>query len=219
MVNTLVNNEPMAQQVHSVLKSQIIHGFFQPGDKIAEQALADQMGVSRSPVREAIRRLADEGMIDFIPRRGAYVKVYTSKQVADIFEARLLLEKYAASHLKTELLAANREKILKLRQRICESGREDYNALDAELHELLVQLCGNDTILKMYRQLYVQISCFREISLLKEDMLSLSTKAHVAILDAILNENFSRVERLVTLHLTESEENVRQYFSHGEQTE
>lgn len=212
MQGGLIKNESMAVQAYTILKEQVIEGVYHPGDKISEQTVADQLRISRSPVREAIRRLANEGLVDYFPNRGAFVKNYTENYVRDSFEARLILEKYAIGHIQPELRERYREKMERLRDRMMQEERADYNALDAELHETIVRLCGNEVLLNIYRQLYSQILTFREISLVDEAMFHLATLSHIAILDALLSGNDERAKRIITNHLGDSETQVRRFY-------
>ncbi len=208
-----LTNKSIANQIYSILKQQVIDGTYRPGEKISEQTVADRYGISRSPVREAIRQLANEGLIDYFPNRGAFVKSYTAKMVKDSVDVRLLLEKYAIANIEPTLLEEYREDLLQLRETIRVADRSDYIALDAELHETIVKLCGNEALMSLYRLLYSQILAFREISLVDESMFQLATRSHVAILTAILSGQTERAERLITKHLTESAEQVQMFFS------
>lgn len=212
MLNGRVKTESIAAQVYSILKDQITEGEYLPGEKISEQTVADRLEISRSPVREAIRRLANEGLIDYYPNRGAFVKNYSSKNVSDSFEVRLLLEKYAIAHIDPVLREKNAGEMRAMQQKLKTAARTDYMQLDAELHEGIVKLCGNDALLSIYRLLYSQILTFREISLVDEAMFRLATRSHLAILDAILDGNDERALRIITKHLTESEEQVQRYY-------
>lgn len=207
-----INTESIAVQAYTILKNQIIDGDYLPGDKISEQSVADRLQISRSPVREAIRRLANEGLIDYFPNRGAFVRVYSSKDISDCFEMRLLLERYAIFHISPELREAHIDGLRALQLEIMNIDKARYADLDAKLHESVVALCGNDILLTHYRLLYSQILTFREISLVDEEMNALATRSHVALLKAVINGKDERAVEIITKHLTESEAQVQKYF-------
>ena len=203
----------ISQQVYSYVKEQIASGVIAPGEKISEQAIADTLNTSRSPVREAIKKLASEGIIDYFPNRGAYAKVYTKKKIENSFKVRLLLESYAVSHIDEEQREKYRERMEYLRQVIQTAPRPAYAELDAELHETIILMSGNDTLLNLYRLLYSQITTFRQVSLSAEATFVDATKAHVAILDGLLNGNDERVLKIISNHLRISQDAVKEYYN------
>src|SRR5690606_12292208 len=92
----LDNYKPLRELVFEVLREAIITGKLRPGERLMEVQLAEELGVSRTPVREAIRKLELEGLVLMIPRRGAYVAEISMKDIADVFEIRAALEGLAA---------------------------------------------------------------------------------------------------------------------------
>ncbi len=203
----------IAEQVYDILKGEVMKGAYAPGEKIAEQDVADRLRVSRSPVREAIRRLSNEGMIDYFPNRGAYIKQYTSKDVLNSFEVRLLLETYAIAHPDPALREALSPEIDGLVQEIWTAEREESDALDVRVHEMSIRMSGNDALMNLYRLLYSQISTFRTISVLEDSMLNMAKRSHEALLRSIQENNISRAIRVITKHLKESEEQVLRYYT------
>ena len=83
---------PYEVLVYESFKQKILSGGYAAGEKIPEQSVSEELGVSRSPLRSAIRRLASEGLIEYYPYRGAFVKAYTDKDIHDAFAIRILLE-------------------------------------------------------------------------------------------------------------------------------
>ena len=102
---------PYEVLVYESLKQKILSGGYAAGEKIPEQSVSEELGVSRSPLRSAIRRLASEGLIEYYPYRGAFVKAYTDKDIHDAFAIRILLESYAISNIDPEALEQERGEI------------------------------------------------------------------------------------------------------------
>ena len=202
----------ISQQVYDYVKEQITSGAIAPGEKISEQVIADALQTSRSPVREAIKKLASEGIIDYFPNRGAYAKRYTQKSISDSFKVRMLLECYAASHIDNSLREKYRSRMEYMRDNIRLATRAEYVQLDAELHELLIQLTGNETLLNLYRLLYSQITTFRNVSLNQESVFRESTRAHLAILDSLIAGDDERVLSVISKHLSISQSVVERYY-------
>ena len=207
----------ISQQAYAYVKDQIISGAIQPGEKISEQAIADTLNTSRSPVREAIKKLASEGIIDYFPNRGAYAKYFTRKNIEDSFKVRLLLECYAVSRIDASCREQYRERMEELREVMQTASRSEYTALDAELHETIILLSGNETLLNLYRLLYSQIMTFREVSLVSEEIFKESTRAHIAILDGLLSGNDEKVLRIISKHLQVSQSVVEKHYRSTEE--
>lgn len=156
---------PYEVLVYESLKQKILSGGYAAGEKIPEQSVSEELGVSRSPLRSAIRRLASEGLIEYYPYRGAFVKAYTDKDIHDAFAIRILLESYAISNIDPEALEQERGEIEALFARCTSGDRRDEKELDVLVHETAVRLCQNEALLDIYRTLYTKIGLFRDISL------------------------------------------------------
>lgn len=151
------DHRPLRDIVCDEVRSRIINGEYAPGSHLVEDRLAQDLGVSRNPVREALRVLEAEGFIDMIPRRGAVVATLSDDEVRDIFDVRTALERLAA-----ELAArrASEEDVASLRDVLAEAEdalkRDDVGALtdlNAVFHERVLALSGNgylrDTMLQL----------------------------------------------------------------------
>jgi len=203
---------PYEVLVYESLKKKIISGEYAAGEKISEQAVSEELGVSRSPLRSAIRKLTSEGLITYYPYRGAYVKIYTDKDIRDCFDMRILLETHAISNIKPEKLIESRQSIEQLIER-CESVTHENSAeVDIQVHETSILLSDNETLLDFYRMLYTKIGLFREISISDDAALQLSNRSHRSLLHNILDGNTEKALRIVTQHLSESEEKVLAYY-------
>ena len=203
---------PYEVLVYESLKQKILSGGYAAGEKIPEQSVSEELGVSRSPLRSAIRRLASEGLIEYYPSRGAFVKAYTDKDIHDAFAIRILLESYAISNIDPEALEQERGEIEALIAR-CKSGdRRDEKELDVLVHETAVRLCQNEALLDIYRTLYTKIGLFRDISIADKKMSDLANRSHAVMLRSILDGNTSKALHIVKKHLQESEEKVISYY-------
>ena len=149
----LENYKPLRDVVFEHLREAIIKGKLKPGERLMEMQLAEELGVSRTPVREAIRKLELEGLVIMIPRRGAYVADLSIKDVAETFEIRLALEALAASLAAERITPEECEEMDRLLERIGESIRQNdvkqTAALDEEFHNLLYQASRNDRLVQI----------------------------------------------------------------------
>lgn len=140
-----------AETVHAVLKARILDGELAGGDMVGEQALADELGVSRTPVREAIGRLQAEGWLRVHPRRGAVVTPASPTERQDVLDARLLLETHgvrtAVARGTTDALAARLRELLDAQRRAQAAGDLDASTeADADFHAALAAAAGNGVL-------------------------------------------------------------------------
>lgn len=151
------DHRPLRDIVCDELRTQIIAGDYPPGAHLVEDRLAKELGVSRNPVREALRVLQAEGFIDMIPRRGAVVATLSDVEVRDIFDVRMALERLAA---QLAARRADKEDVDELRRILAEAeaalSQDDAAALtelNAEFHEQVLIVSGNGYLRDVMLQL------------------------------------------------------------------
>jgi len=208
----LDNYKPLRDIVFDALKDAILKGRLKPGERLMEVQLAEEMGVSRTPVREAIRKLELEGLVVMVPRKGAYVSGLTLKDAAEVFEIRGSLEGLAAA------LAAERitEEEVKCLDRILieiskASEKGDAETIiqkDMEFHQILFSASRNERLAQIINNLKEQIDRFRIQSFTNPARVKNVVTEHKAIIDAIKQGNAESAEKLAKAHIYEVEYNV-----------
>ena len=200
-------------KVFQQLKNSILAGEFENGAELREIALAKKLGVSRTPVREALRQLEQEGLVEIYPNRGAYVKGITYKDVEDIFRIRARLEglcaEMAVSSITHEQLDKLDEIILLSKFYEEKKDMEHLLKMDSQFHEVLFESCGSKMLehqLKDYHQ-YVQKARLR--SLKRQERAKKSTQEHEEILLAIKDKDAKRADELATRHILNAIANIR----------
>lgn len=199
--------KPLREIVFESLREAIINGVLEPGERLMEIQLADEMGVSRTPVREAIRKLELEGFVVMIPRKGAYVAGVSDKDVTDVFEIRSALEGLAAG------LAAERitdEEIEQMERMILyRSGEavdiEKIVEADTDFHALVYQASRNERLVANLANLREQIQRFRATSLSYPGRLKDAVEEHQAIAEAIISHNVEEAQSLAMAHIMTAE--------------
>ena len=135
-------------QVYQILKDDICEGRFAPGQWLQENELAERLCVSRSPIREALRQLASDGLVVEIPNKGVFVKEFTARDIEEIFDLRVLLEDYAISKLQHHLTTADMQQLIdclnEMERLHAQKNLRAYTDMDSKLHGLLIELCGNN---------------------------------------------------------------------------
>lgn len=149
----LQNHRPLREIVYEQLKLQILTGKITPGTRMMEVELAEEMGVSRTPVREAIRKLEKEGMVTIEPRRGAYASDISVKDMVDILEVRQDLEGLAAFLAAGKVSDEEFEELIKITQgysdAIKNSDTESMIRFDEKFHKHVVACTGNKTLIQL----------------------------------------------------------------------
>lgn len=205
----LDNYKPLREMVFESLREAIILGRLGPGERLMEIQLAEEMGVSRTPVREAIRKLELEGFVVMVPRKGAYVAGVSIKDIADVFEVRAALEGLAAS------LAAERiteEEMDELEEAIVKiSGEEDFIQVvkgDSMFHELIYKASRNQRLIQIITHLQEQINRFRLTSLSVPGRLKIAVGEHKKISEAICSRDVDLAHSLASEHMENAEQNL-----------
>lgn len=198
----------LRNKVFKYIKSQIINGVYSPGETLLELKLADELGVSRTPVREAIRLLEVEGLVETTAKKGAVVLGISHKDVEDIYAIRELVEGLAAR------LAVERMSPLELRDMqktfdlmefyAQKNDVEELAELDNRFHQLIYEASGSKILNLTLSNLHQYIQLARLESLKKKNRLPCTIAEHRAILDAFINHDPETAEKALTEHVKQA---------------
>lgn len=205
----LDNYKPLRELVFDSLRKAIILGKLKPGERLMEIQLAEEMGVSRTPVREAIRKLELEGFVVMVPRKGAYVAGVSVKDIADVFEVRSALEGLAAGLAAERITEEEMEELEKVIHLI--SGEEDILTVykkDNEFHELIYRASRNHRLTQIITNLSEQINRFRLTSLSVPGRLKIAVDEHKKIIEAISDRDADLAHKLASEHMENAEQNL-----------
>ncbi|CAA7599888.1 GntR bacterial regulatory protein HTH signature [Acididesulfobacillus acetoxydans] len=199
--------KPLREIVFDSMREAIISGVLKPGERLMEIQLAEEMGVSRTPVREAIRKLELEGFVVMIPRKGAYVAGVSLKDVADVFEIRAALEGLAAG------LAAERvtDEELEQMERILlfhegqETTLEKVVESDTDFHALVYEASRNARLVQILGNLREHFQRFRSTSLAVPGRVKVAVEEHRAIVEALVQHDVAEAQELATQHIVTAE--------------
>ncbi|SDJ26710.1 GntR family transcriptional regulator [Lutimaribacter saemankumensis] len=198
----------MAKEISKQLTEMIVRGTYRPGDRLDEQSLADQFSVSRTPVREAIVKLASAGLVQLRPRRSALVRRMSEAELSEAFEAMGEIEGLCASYAAQRLSEAQRLRLKALMQ-ISEQACRDGDAtqaqdMDNEFHELIHSGVRNWMITSVARETRLKVSPYSAIGFIFDSEvidLSVPHKQHCAIADAILAGDAAAARSLMVEHV------------------
>lgn len=201
----LKNEYSLTEKVYHNLRSDILTGAFKDKEELKENTIAKTYGVSRTPVREAIRQLALEGLVDTIPNKGAFVHSIHEKDVNDVYAMRSLMEglaaRWAVENITKEQMEAM-EEILYMSEYHRKKGNWDQvYKCDNKFHDLLYAASGSYLLEHMLRTFHEYVQKVRKYILTDEDRSRESFEEHGAILDAIMNKQADEAARLATQHI------------------
>lgn len=204
--------KPLREIVFETIREAIITGHLPPGERLMEIQLAEEMGVSRTPVREAIRKLELEGLVIMIPRKGAYVASLSLKDIADVFEVRVALEGLAAGLAAERITEGELEELERTLVKVAEvSEAKDLEALiklDTEFHDVLYKASRNDRLSQIVSNLREQIQRYRTTSLAIPGRMKEALEEHKQIVEAISERNVELAQHLAQAHIENAENSM-----------
>ena len=207
----LESYRPLRELVLDAIRGAIMNGTLQPRERLMEIQMAEELGVSRTPIREALRKLELEGFIVMVPRKGAYVSDLSFKDIADVFEIRAALEGLAAGLAAERITEEELERMERLlvekQEAITQDDIGKLVEVDTKFHELMYQASRNVRLGSIISNLREQIQRFRLTSLSYPGRNKLSLEEHKKIVEAIQARDYQLSRQLATEHI-ENAENV-----------
>ena len=208
-------NNGLADKVYRSLYNRIVTGKLKPGQRITEMQIAKSHGVSQAPVREALRRLAEDRLVDLLPRRGCYVCELTREDVNYLFEIRKRLESLALEYAFENL---DPKRVQSLRQRFNECRELDEHKLvqnelrlDAQLHSIIFEASGSKDLQILLSKLWARIQLFRIREATDVARARLALERHLEILDSILARDMKKTQEVLLQHLEEAQQNILEH--------
>jgi DNA-binding GntR family transcriptional regulator len=200
-----VENLTLWERVYDYLRVEILDGRLEPGTELAETALSEQLGVSRGPLREAIGRLAAEGLVTVRPRRGAVVRSLSEEEFLELYQVREALETMAVKLAVPRLRPDDLRLLADLNRAMDGYGArgdvERFFEANQAFHARFLELSGNGKLYAMYQQLIDQLGHYRIRSLKLRGNLRRSVSEHAAILRYAKRGDGDRAAELMAEHI------------------
>ena len=191
----------LTELTYRSIKQHVLEGTHEVNARLTEESLAKQLGISKSPVREALNRLESEGLICIEARRGAYVRQFSAKETSDLYDLREVLEVHAIGQAKiTSKLLSDLSKSIHLCEKLLSAGdKSKYVAEDIRFHGLLASAAANDELCRILDNLHTKILLcrYRSYSL----SASSSPAAHTRIYRALEQGNCSEAQTAMQEHI------------------
>ena len=199
----------LTDHVYSQLKNKILERELLPGQKILQEKLAAELGVSRSPLLKALARLENEMLVESIPRRGMFVKKITVKEITDILQCQAVFEGLAARLVAEKADSDDIDKLYKIFEPFQyqhDIDQKFYQQADNEFHTLIINMCTNDVIhqLKLLRNIHILRS---QMGLVRSPEETLSE--HLRIISAIENNDGKAAEAAMRIHIEKAIDKIK----------
>jgi DNA-binding GntR family transcriptional regulator len=212
----MATKDPIARtslhtEVTARLRSLIVQSQIKPGERVPELEISKDLGVSRTPIREALKVLASEGLVDLLPLRGAVVKTFSDKDASDMLEVMGLLEIFAAQKAcqadqkKIDRVLAMHEKMKLL---FAKGKRPEYFELNQKIHDELVEMSGNESLMMVHSMLSKRMRSLRYSGNSTPDNWRGALEDHEEIASALGKRDMKAIKKAVNDHFTNTIQRV-----------
>ena len=211
-----IRRQSLHQEVADRLRTMIVEAELVPGERIAEAELCDQLGVSRTPLREALKVLASEGLIDLLPNRGTRVSEITEKEIGELFEVLGGIERMAGELAAERASDKNIGKLRKFQQRMelhhRNDERHEYFELNRQVHELIVGMSDNSVLAATHANVMMKVQRARYLAIMSQERWDESVREHAEICEAIADHDSPRAGALIMTHVRKTGDIVQATF-------
>ncbi len=202
-----LNRNSLSEQIYGLLKDAILRGDFTPGQRLSPQELCDEFQVSATPIRDALRRLEVDGLVQVNPRRGTFVAKFTAQDVREVFESRRIIEQAAAEKLPQDSetiiqrMATLLDEMATLIDRGVVRDYPRYLDLDKEFHYCIVQSLHNSRMTEQFHNLRILTYVALALAPAAERRTLQTHAEHRAILGAFQKRDVDSAKQAIALHL------------------
>ena len=210
----LLRSHSLTSAVQAEIERLILSGDLAPGANLTEALLAEQLGVSRGPIREAFRILEEAGLVRLEKNRGVFVRSIALQEAMEIYDLRAMVDESAGRALAARITPDQLKQLrtmVEQMERLVKGGHDtsasdDYHALNLAFHDCIVDFVGNRKLIDLYRRLVKELSLFRRANLADGQQIPVSVQEHRAILKAIAAGDADGAARTLRAHVLESKE-------------
>lgn len=207
---------PLRDVVFNTLRDAILTGKLVPGERLMENQLADKLGVSRTPVREALRMLELENLVELVPRKGAQVLDMSEKDIVNILEVRSALEGLATQLACKKMGAEELQQLKKLEadfeHAVADNDVELFVDIDEDFHDLIFSSTGNDKLIHIFKNLRIQLYRYRMAQAKNDTSMSTIVAHHRSIIRAIENREAEEGAAVAQGHIKYQTESILRYM-------
>lgn len=209
-------NEDLGVKAYEKVKELIRSKQLKPGQKIVQEKLAKELGISRTPLRSGLQMLEAESMIESIPRRGVIVKQFTNQEILEIYDCRIAMECMATKLFAERASQVQIDKLYDLFipfKQLPIIPLDDYQKADSIFHNTLIEHCGNKFLFNLFQRGNLLL-CIDLIGLIRHP--EETFEEHIQIIDALNNRNANLACTLIEQHLNITRELILKKIANGE---
>jgi len=206
----LLQSSSLTTVVQQEIERAILAGEYEPGSKLIEATLAEKMGVSRGPVREAFRTLEEAGLVRNEKNRGVFVRSIPMDEAIEIFDLRAAMDELVGRLLAKNITPAQLKElkavVSAMEKAVKDEDAHQYHLLNLQFHDRLIEMAGNRKLTDIYRKLIKELSLFRRLNLADGWLMPVSANEHRQIVKAIASGDEEAAGRAMFKHAMESKE-------------
>ncbi|MBQ8556624.1 MAG: GntR family transcriptional regulator [Clostridia bacterium] len=206
----MMESRPIREIAYEVLKHAIITGEIPAGERIVETDYADRLHISRTPLREALRKLERDGLVEYVLRRGVVVRAFTIADVEEIYTIRNALEMLTLPaiirNVTNEDIAALREELHEMDALIAAKDFDTLSPVTRAFHRHITSLCGQNRILRVIEGQDEFITRFSAMAIRQEDRLLAAHEEHYKLVDLMEKRDLAGFQQLMNSHIERSKE-------------
>lgn len=221
--NEVTDKYSLRGRVFNKIREDILYGRFKKNDELRETSLSTELGVSRTPVREAIRQLELEGLVSVIPNKGAIVTGIDEKDVQDIYSMRSVLEglgaRWAVQNLTDEQIEQLEEIVYLSEFHLRKGHLDSLYELDNKFHGIIYEASNSRQLRHVLSDFHHYVERNRQASLSSYERAVISVKEHAELVEAFKNRNMDEAEKLANLHIRNSAERLEKLEQLNKQEE
>lgn len=203
---------PLRDVVFNTLREAILTGDIEPGERLMEIRLAEKLGVSRTPIREAIRMLQLEGLVNMTPRKGTVVAEISKEDLKNVLEVRKVLEQLAVEksceNVSDEAVSELRENLKEFNAAIKKKNPSDIAKIDVAFHDIIYRITGNDRLIQILYNIREQMYRYRLEYIKDQDTRQTVVRDHENLIEAIVNKDVEKAKSIIVAHIEHQEKTI-----------
>ena len=203
---------PLRDVVFNTLREAILTGELEPGERLMEIKLANKLGVSRTPIREAMRKLELEGLVDMTPRKGAVVAEISKEDLQNVLEVRRVLEQLAVelacNNIETQEIAELKSNLKIFALAVKKNNPTDIAKIDVEFHDIIYKATHNGRLIQILSNIREQMFRYRLEYIKDQDTRQTVVRDHENLINAISSKNIDEAKKIIMSHIDHQEKTI-----------
>ncbi len=214
--DVFIESKPLREKIADIIRTDIIKGVYRNGERLVEPKLAKNLGISRTPIREALRQLEGEGFIEIVPRRGAVVKELTIKDIDDLYAIKANLEGLAARQATLNLTGEQIEILIGINKKFRDYAEknpgipDEHHKDNIDFHNVFIAASGNEKLVDILDGMSKNFQRLKSMLMSDAGRAANAVKEHKKIIDAFISKDPDLAEKTVREHIISGWEYLKQ---------